>query len=355
MTCCRFRDLGFEIGLLQTGALNAITDVAGVRVGHHTIRQGDGPDALNTGITIILPHESDPWLERVPAAFSMLNGSGEVSGREFVEEMGLLDGPIGLTGTFNVARVADAMITEMIARHDEIGRRGSYYHPFVAECSDALLSDLRARPIGPDEVRAAWNGASGGPVAEGSVGGGTGTTSFEFKSGIGTSSRIAEIAGHRYTVGVLVQSNTGVRELLRINGVNVGAMISAPKPSWVAQGSIILVVATDAPVLPRQLKRMAKRAELGLARTGAVAVNGSGDFALAFSTQNRSLRGQVLHTFTDIDNESISPLFQATAEAAEEAILNALCAADDFYGRDGTFIPALPLDQLKSILANLGR
>src|SRR5579885_1398580 len=351
MKRCRFRELGFEIGSLPTGPLNAITDVKGVRVGHCTIRQGNGPRALNTGLTMILPHEGDPWEERVCAGFSMLNGCGEVTGREYVEEMGMLDGPIALTGTFNVPRVADAMIAEVMAQHPEVGRGDSYDHPFVAECSDALLSDMQARPIGPEHVRAAWHGAQGGPVTEGAVGAGTGTTAFEFKGGIGTSSRLAAIAGERFTVGVLVQTNMAVRELLRIKGLEVGRMIAAPRPSWSQDGSIILVVARGAPVLPRQLKRIAKRAEIGLARTGAISANGSGDFAIAFSTRNRIPRGRPFLSFTDIDNEWISPLFQATAEAAEEAILNSLCMAEDFQGRDGHFIPAIPLDELKRLLS----
>jgi D-aminopeptidase len=197
---CRFRELGFAIGSMPTGKWNAITDVAGVRVGQVTIREGNGPRALNTGLTMILPHEGDTWLERVPAAFSQLNGCGEVTGRE---------------GTFNVPRVADAMLTEVMARHPEIGRSDSYDHPFVAECSDAILSDLQARPIGLEHVRKAWADAKSGPVAEGCVGAGTGTTSFHFKAGIGTSSRIAAIESARYTVGVLVLVNTSVRELRR--------------------------------------------------------------------------------------------------------------------------------------------
>lgn len=300
---------------------------------------------------MILPHEGDPWVERVSAGFSMLNGCGEITGREYVEEMGMLDGPIALTGTFNVPRVADAMITEVMAQHPEVGRGDSYDHPFVAECSDALLSDMQARPIGLEEVRSTWHGARGGPVAEGAVGAGTGTTAFEFKGGIGTSSRIAEIGGKRFTVGVLVQTNMAVRGLLRIDGVDVGRIINAPRPSWSQDGSIIMVVATDAPLTSRQLNRLARRAEIGLARTGAISANGSGDFAIAFSTRNRMTRGVVIHTFTDIDNESMSPLFQATVEATEEAVLNSLCMADDFLGRDGHFIPALPLDELKRILS----
>lgn len=350
MQRCRFRELGFAIGAMPTGKWNAITDVAGVRVGHVTIREGEGPRALNTGVTMVLPHEGDIWLERVPAAFSQLNGCGEVTGREYVEEMGMLDGPIALTGTFNVPRVADAMLTVVMEQHPEIGRNESYDHPFVAECSDAILSDLQARPIGIEHVRKALAEAKSGPVAEGCVGAGTGTTSFHFKAGIGTSSRVAAIDKKNYTVGVLVLSNTSARHLLRIKGVDVGKQIKAPMPSWTQDGSIILVVATDAPLGPRQLFRLAKRAEMGLARTGAVAFNGSGDFAIAFTTANRIPRGRAMQSFMEIDNEFISPLFQATAEAAEEAIINSLCMAEDFVGRDGASIPAIPLDQLKALL-----
>jgi D-aminopeptidase len=349
----RLRELGLAPGLMPPGPLNAITDVAGVRVGHVTRLDGGG-GPFNTGVTAILPHEGDLFGERVPAAFEVLNGSGEVYGREFVDEMGVLDSPIMLTGSLNVARVADAVITETIHSHPEVGEGDRFVHPFVAECSDAYFSDLGARPVGQTETVAAWHDATGGAVPEGCVGAGTGLVSYEFKAGIGTASRRAGIGGQEYTIGVLVSANTGLREQLCIDGVPVGRELDVPRPSWVVQGSIVIIVATDAPLLPRQLRRLAKRGFLGLARTGATGHNGSGDFALAFSIGNRLQLNQPLNTVSELDNSVVSPLFDATCEATEEAIWNALCAAHDFTGRNGNWAPALPLDDLLAVMRRYG-
>jgi D-aminopeptidase len=350
----RLRDLGVAPGALSAGPLNAITDVVGVRVGHTTLLDGaEGP--FNTGVTAILPHDGDLFAERVAAAFAVLNGSGEVYGREFVDEMGVLDAPILLTGSLNVARVADAVITETIRTHPEVGEGTRFVHPFVAECSDAYLSDLGARPVGEAETVGAWRQAAGGPVSEGSVGAGTGLVSFEFKAGIGTASRLAPTSTDEYVVGVLVSSNTGLREQLVVAGVPVGRELDVARPSWVQQGSILIVVATDAPLGPRQLGRLAKRAFLGLARTGAAAHNGSGDFAIAFSTAGRVALDQPLHTAYELDNDAVSGLFDAVCEATAEAIWNALCAAEDFTGRAGNWAPALPHQELVEILARHGR
>ena len=350
----RLRELGLTPGLMPPGALNAITDVVGVRVGHVTRLDGaDGP--FNTGVTAIVPHEGDLFDQRVSAAFAVLNGSGEVYGREFIDEMGVLDSPIMLTGSLNVARVADAMITETIRSHPEVGEGQRFVHPCVAECSDAYFSDLGARPIGETETITAWHDAKGGSVPEGCVGAGTGLVSYEFKAGIGTASRLARIADHEYTIGVLVSTNTGLREQLRIDGVPVGRELDVARPSWVAPGSIVIVIATDAPLLPRQLRRLAKRGFLGLARTGATGHNGSGDFALAFSTANRFEFEQPLSTANELDNNVVSPLFDATCEATEEAIWNALCVAQDLTGRSGNWAPALPLDGLVAVMDRFGR
>jgi D-aminopeptidase len=339
---------------MSPGPLNAITDVVGVRVGHVTRLDGaDGP--FNTGVTVIVPHEGDLFRERVAAAFAVLNGSGEIFGREFVDEMGVLDSPIMLTGSLNVARVADAVITETIRSHPEVGEGERFVHPFVAECSDAYFSDLGARPVGETETVAAWHDATSGAVPEGCVGAGTGLVSYEFKAGIGTASRGAQIADQEYTVGVLVSANTGLREQLRIDGVPVGRELDVARPSWVAQGSIVIVVATDAPLLPRQLRRLAERSFLGLARTGATGHNGSGDFALAFSTANRFQLDRPLNTVSELDNSVVSPLFDATCEATEEAIWNALCAAHDLTARNGNWAPALPLDDLLAVMVRSGR
>jgi D-aminopeptidase len=339
---------------MSEGPLNAITDVAGVRVGHTTLRDGaDGP--YNTGVTAVLPHDGDLFAERVAAAFGVLNGSGEIYGREFVDEMGVLDAPIMLTGSLNVARVADAVITETIRANPEVGEGKRFVHPFVAECSDAYFSDLGGRPVGEAETVNAWRDSAGGPVPEGSVGAGTGLVSFEFKAGIGTASRLAPTSSGEYIVGVLVSTNTGLREQLVVDGVPVGRELDVARPSWAQQGSIVIVVGTDAPLGPRQLGRLAKRGFLGLARTGAAAHNGSGDFAIAFSTANRFGLDQPLHTVRELDNEAASPLFDAVCEATAEAIWNALCAADDFTGRDGNWAPALPHDDLLAVMTRHGR
>ncbi|MDE3075891.1 MAG: P1 family peptidase, partial [Chloroflexota bacterium] len=261
----RFRDLGFSIGLLPTARLNAITDVPGVRVGHATLIEGEGPlvpghGPIRTGVTAILPHGDDLYLERVAAAVQVLNGSGEVTGRTFIDEMGVMDGPIMLTNSFNVARVADAVISGTIGRHPWLGVEARYVHPVVAECSDLKLSDIQGRHVGPDDVAAAWSAASGGAVQEGCVGGGTGLVCYQFKSGIGTSSRVVDAAGERFIVGVLAMPNHGIRPELRIDGVAVGQAIPDHTPSWIQEGSVILVVATDAPLVSRQLSRLARRA-----------------------------------------------------------------------------------------------
>ena len=351
----RFRDLGLTLGSLPTGPLNAITDVPGVRVGHYSRRDGrrpgpHGEGPFNTGVTAIVPHGDDLYERRVPAAIEVLNGSGEIFGREFVDEMGVLDAPIMITGSFNVARVADAVIGETTRHHPRVGRGGGYVHPLVAECSDAQLSDLVGRPMGERETAEAWRSATGGPVAEGSVGAGTGFVCFQFKAGIGTASRRVQVDSAPYTVGALVAANTGVRELFRIDGVPVGRLLDAPKPSWVPQGSIIMVVATDAPLLSRQLARLARRAHLGLARTGATAHNGSGDFSIAFSTGNRYVMGQAVHDLRDVDNAATSGLFDGAVEATEEAIVNALCAATEIVGRDGNVAPVLPLRPVADLI-----
>lgn len=350
----RLRDLGLTPGAMSEGPLNAITDVDGVRVGHTTLLDGaDGP--FNTGVTAILPHDGDLFAERVAAAFAVLNGSGEVYGREFVDEMGVLDAPIMLTGSLNVPRVADAVITETIREHPEVGEGRRFVHPFVAECSDAYLSDLGGRPVGEAATVTAWREAAGGTVREGSVGAGTGLVSFEFKAGIGTASRVTRTAEEEHLVGVLVSTNTGLREQLVVDGVPVGRELDVTRPSWAQQGSIVIVVATDAPIGPRQLRRLAKRSFLGLARTGAAAHNGSGDFAIAFSTANRFELDQPRHTVRELDNDVVSPLFDATCEATAEAIWNALCAAEDFTGRGGNWVPALPHEDLIAVLARYGR
>ena len=356
----RFRDLGFTPGLLPPGPRNGITDVPGVRVGHATIIDGDGPltpgyGPIRTGVTAILPHGGDLYRERVAAAIEVLNGSGEVTGRTFVDEMGVMDAPIMLTNSFNVPRVADAVISETIARDARLGVDARYVHPIVAECSDLKLSDIQGRHVGREHVAAAWDVASDGPVAEGCVGGGTGLVCYQFKSGIGTASRVVCVADEALTVGVLAMPNHGLREELRMDGVPVGRLLSDLKPSWLQEGSVIIVIATNAPLASRQLGRLARRAQLGLARTGATARNGSGDMMIAFSTGNRYPLGEPVYSLRQLADQALDPLFAATCEAAEEAVLNALCAAETMVGRDGNIAHALPLDRLRELLIQYGR
>jgi D-aminopeptidase len=358
----RFRELGFSVGGLPTGEHNAITDVPGVRVGHTTLIRGEGPlregeGPVRSGVTAIIPHDRELWWTRVKAAVDILNGSGEVTGKVFIDEMGEMDSPILLTSSFNVPRVADATLSYLMSRVPEIGVLAGYAHPVVAECSDMMLSDMRGRHVGQAEVWAALAGAAGGPVAEGCVGGGTGLNCYGFKGGIGTSSRVVNVAGENYTVGVLAQANHGRREQLRVIGVPVGRLITDNLPTWVkpVEGSVVLVVATNAPLTSRQVRRVTKRAALGLARTGAIASNGSGDMLIGFSTGNLIDHRERLHRLTMLDNGLLDPLFEAAAEAAEESILNVLTAAHSMTGRDGHRSSELPLDRLVEALEAHGR
>lgn len=357
---CRIRELGIRIGRLPTGRFNAITDVPDVRVGHLTLVEGSGPlkpgrGPVRTGVTAIIPHGGNLFRERVMAAIAVLNGSGEVTGRAFVDEMGELDSPIFLTNSFNVPIVADAAISYMIRRVPDLGINGGYVHPVVAECSDMMLNDIQGRHIRPEHVWKALESASSGPVQEGCVGGGTGLVCYQFKSGIGTASRLCTTGGRSYTVGVLAMPNHGLRHQLRVDGVPVGELVSTEVPPWLQEGSVVLVVATDAPLTPRQLDRLAKRAMLGLARTGATARNGSGDMVIAFSTGNRLEREHPVHALRFLNNLVLDPLFEAVVEATEEAILNALTMAESMTGRDGRTVSALPLDELVRIMRAHGR
>ncbi|MFN7945498.1 MAG: P1 family peptidase [Blastocatellia bacterium] len=357
----RARDLGIEPGVLPTGKLNAITDVAGVRVGHATLIKGDN---VRTGVTAILPHAGNLFQEKVAAAIYVGNGFGKLMGSTQVNELGEIETPILLTGTLNVPRVADALLDWMLALPGN--ERVLSINPVVAETNDGFLNDIRGRHVGRDEVFAALRSAQDGPVEEGSVGAGTGTMAFGFKGGIGTSSRVVPASVGGYTVGVLVQSNFG--GVLTINGAPVGRELgryylkeqieqkrtgqrqSADGTSDRADGSIIMVVATDAPLGARNLKRLAERAMLGLARTGSPATNGSGDYVIAFSTANRIRSDERVRSVQVLGNEAVSPLFLAAVEATEEAIYNSLLRATTVTGRDGHRAEALPLDQTVEIL-----
>jgi L-aminopeptidase/D-esterase-like protein len=350
----RARDLGATFDGTP-GPLNAITDVAGVEVGMTTLIRGDGPlkvgaGPVRTGVTAILPRgkaSGDP----VMAAWFSLNGNGEMTGTTWVDEGGFLEGPVLITNTHSVGVVRDAAIAWSL-KHQKMFQPWSL--PVVAETWDGVLNDINGFHVKPEHVFAALDSASGGPVAEGNVGGGTGMICYEFKCGSGTSSRKVPAAAGGYTVGVFVQANHGRRPELRVGGVPVGRRLPVQQADAGAPqelGSIIIVVATDAPLMPHQLERLARRASLGLARTGATSGNGSGDIFLAFSTANpgaaaREDTAQV----TMLSNARISALFSATVEATEEAIINALVAAETMTGADGRRIDALPHERLRSML-----
>jgi D-aminopeptidase len=357
MTGERPRDLGVRIGSGAPGPENTITDVAGVRVGHRTVMRGaDGADdAVRTGVTAIFPHEGEPWLEPVYAATHILNGYGELIGVNTIGEWGVLESPILLTSSLLIGKVYDAAVHWIAARDHEAGES---VMPCVTECDDSYLSDVLHDPIADADVSAALDAATGGPVEEGCVGSGTGMQCFDFKGGIGTSSRLTE---EGFTVGALVMTNHGNREDLLIDGVRVGEHLGADLPTVHSEGSCIVVVATDAPLLPHQLRRVAQRAGMGLARGGSYASNGSGEQLLAFSTANRIPRDGSIFSARAIadggivEQPTLSSLFRATVEATEEAVVNALFAAVTTVGRRGHTLHALPVDRTLELLDETGR
>jgi len=358
----RARDLGVPFGGTP-GPLNAITDVAGVRVGMTTLIEGDGAlqigeGPVRTGVTVILPRGDDP-ADPVFGGWFALNGNGEMTGTTWIEESGFLEGPIAITNTHSVGVVRDAIIGWQ-AEHGTGFQPWSL--PVVAETYDGPLNDINGFHVRPEHVLGAIERASGGPVAEGNVGGGTGMRCLGFKCGTGTSSRLVELEDQSYTVGVLVQANFGGLRRLTIAGVPVGLEIMREEAAPPAEdmdtdrGSIIIVVATDAPLLPHQLERIATRAALGVARTGGGAANGSGDIFVAFSTANPgAARARPTVEITMLSNGRITPLFDATAEAAEEAIINALVAAETMVGRDGNRSEAIDHGRMRAILERYGR
>jgi D-aminopeptidase len=349
----RARELGLAPGVFQPGQLNAITDVAGVRVGQVTIIEGD---SVRTGVTAILPHPGNLFRERVPAALHVGNGFGKLLGATQLRELGELETPILLTCTLCVWRAADGLVEWMLAQPQMSGVRS--INPVVAETNDGGLNAIRSRPVTAEHVRQAMAAASEGPVAEGSVGAGTGTSAFGWKGGIGTSSRVLPAGQGGYTVGVLVQTNFG--GVLQMMGAPVGRDLGrysfrTDTTRDSGDGSIIMVVATNAPLSDRNLERVAARAIMGLARTGSSASNGSGDYVIAFSTASevrRPLDARRLTT-TEVANESISGVFQAVVEATEEAIYNSLTMATAVTSRGRTTEP-IPLDRVREILAKYG-
>jgi len=349
----RPRQLGINFGLFTPGTKNSITDVAGVRVGHATLVR---PPSIRTGVTIVLPHEGNLFLQKVPAAVVVGNGFGKLIGSTQIEELGELESPIALTSTLNAPRVADALIDHMLALEGNEEVRS--INVVVGETNDGALNDIRARAVGRAEVFSALRGA-GETVEEGAVGAGAGTVAFGVKGGIGTSSRKLPVSLGGYTVGVLIQSNFG--GVLTIGGVPVGKSLgSAPYASELAtergDGSIMIIVATDAPLDSRNLRRLGNRALFGLARTGAAGSNGSGDYVIAFST-NRQVR--IAHAARGprvtsvLSNDSMSPLFLAVIEATEEAIINSLFAAGTVTS-NGRKVDGLPIARVLEILRNHG-
>lgn len=365
----RARDLGVRIGLLDPGPLNAITDVAGVRVGHTTLIAGDGPlvvgqGPVRTGVTVVVPHDGDVFREALFAGCHRLNGNGELTGLEWIREGGLLTSPIAVTNTHSVGVVRDALCA-VAARSS--GAEPAWALPVVGETYDGRLNDIDGQHVRAEHLVAALDAARGGPVPEGNVGGGTGMICHRFKGGIGTSSRRLAAQDGGWTVGVLVQANHGERARLAIDGVPVGREIPTSEvpdpwapvlPAGSDTGSIIVVVATDAPLLPSQCERLAQRAGLGIARTGGAGAHSSGDLFICFSTANRGMAASahgdgppVVRRIEALDDGWISPLFWAVIEATEEAIVNALVAAETMTGANGAVARALPHDRLRDVMA----
>lgn len=365
----RARDLGIRIGTMTPGPRNAITDVAGVGVGHRTVISGEGRlvvrrGPVRTGVTVVVPHDGDIWSEPVFAAPHRLNGNGEMTGLEWMRENGVLTSPIAITNTHSVGVVRDALV-EYEIRQREAGA-SAWALPVVAETWDGRLNDIDGFHVRPQHVFDALAAVSRGAVAEGSVGGGTGMVSFGFKAGIGSASRLVTLdaeGGRAYTLGVLVQSNFGRRERFTVGGVPVGRVLTSrriPLPAGdepAETGSVIVIAATDAPLLPHQCARVAQRIGLGVGRLGGAGGNTSGDLFLCFATGNRGLTlsedepsARPTQQLEMLDDSHIDGLFHAVIEATEEAVLNALLAADTMTGRDGVTAYALPADELVEIL-----
>ncbi|HEV2357508.1 MAG TPA: P1 family peptidase [bacterium] len=346
----RVRDLGITIGRLPTGPLNAITDVPDVLVGHRTLI-ADTPRVIRTGVTMIVPRAGAIWTNYAFAGTFSFNGNGEMTGLPWLQESGQLGSPIGITNTYAVGIVRDALIAYAV----EHGFSHRFHLPVVAETFDGFLSDIDAFPVTREHVYEALAAAADGPVPEGNVGGGTGMRCHGFKGGIGTSSRIVDVLGRRYAVGVLVQANYGRMADLRIDGVPVGREIEAGHAGRPGEGepkgSIIVIAGTDAPLIPAQCSRLARRATVGLARVGGHGFNTSGDLFLAFATGNGlSASPAEPYPLTMIPHEHIDPFFEAVADATEESILNALAAAETMTGLRGT-VEALPLHDVRRIVA----
>jgi D-aminopeptidase len=352
----RIRNWGIRIGILETGKRNAITDVPGVKVGQTTIMSGD---SIRTGVTAILPHSGNLFQQKIPAAVFVGNGFGKLAGTTQVQELGNLESPVVLTNTLNVSTAMDAIIDYTLAQRGNENVQS--VNAVVGETNDGYLNDIRGRHVRKNDVLKAINNASDGDVEEGAVGAGTGTVCFGFKGGIGTASRKLPAKLGGYTIGVLVQTNFG--GVLSIDGTPIGEELKkyylSDQLNNSVDGSCMIVVATDAPLDSRNLERLAKRAFMGLARTGGIASNGSGDYVIAFSTDSllrvphQTL--QTKHTASLLRNDDVSPLFMAAIEATEEAIINSLFAANTTKGKSGRIVEALPIDKALSILKKYNR
>jgi len=359
----RARDLGVPLEG-KTGPLNAIVDVPGIQVGHRTLISGDN---IRTGVTAVWPRgkqSNDP----VFGGFFSQNGNGDMTGTHWLEESGFLDGPVLITNTHSVGVVRDAYLAWLVKNKRGPGTNvfpgGFYTYPIVAETYDGFLNDINGFHVKPDDVAAALDGANAGPVPEGNVGGGTGMVCYGFKGGIGTSSRVVTVGTANYVVGVLVQCNCGRRSQLRIGGLPVGQEIATTPPPFASlgspyredTGSIIIVLATNAPLLPHQAKRLARRATLGLGRTGSVSGNGSGDIFIAFSNVNPGAAAATNATNVSmLPNDSLDPVFEGAVQATEEAIINAMVGAETMVGVDGHKVEALPHDGLRQVLKKYNR
>jgi D-aminopeptidase len=358
----RARELGIPLGRYKTGRWNAITDVAGVKVGHSTIVRGGGrlevgKGPVRTGVTAILPNAGNVFAERVVGGGFILNGAGEVSGMTQLLEWGLIETPIFLTNTLSVGAVSDAAVKWMVEQNPGIGGEHDVIIPLVGECDDSWLNDIAGRHVRGEHVYEALHTASDGPVPEGNVGGGTGMITCDFKAGIGTSSRRLPEALGGYTIGVLVMSNFGVLRQLRVGGLPIGEILEARHQDRIPRrtrdyGSIIAVIATDAPLNTHQLNRVAKRAALGIGRVGSTAMHGSGEIVLAFSTANKVPREtrKMVYRMKILLDPRLDPLYEAVIDATEEAILNALCMARDLDGVNGTLVRALPLAEVEDLV-----
>lgn len=348
----RVRDLGVSIGSLPTGEHNAITDVAGIEVGQITVIE-DHPAVVRTGVTVIVPRSGDIWSDYAFCGWHSLNGNGEMTGIPWIDESGMLGSAVGITNTHQVGLVRDTFVKHSV----EQGQVDGFILPVVAETYDGWLSDIDAFALTETHVRDAISAATVGPVAEGNVGGGTGMICHEFKGGIGAASRVVDQGP--YTVGVLVQANYGLRSELRVDGVPVGRLIGhaeVPSPFTetgpAGDGSIITIVATDAPLIPVQCRRLAQRTVVGLARVGGTGRNGSGDISLAFATGNHlPADGGRVREIRMLRHDLLDPLFTAVADATEEAILNALCGAETMTGYRDRTAQALPLDRVAELVA----